>query len=141
MVLRAAGLRVTPQRQLLVEVARTMPGHFTAKAVHDRIVESFPGVSLVSVYRGLESLVELGLVTRTDLGSDLDQYEWAAGRGHHHLVCLACRQQIELPDKEMDDLRARLWERYGFAARIDHHAFFGLCRVCQAQREAEETSS
>jgi Fe2+ or Zn2+ uptake regulation protein len=141
MVLRAAGLRVTPQRQLLVEVARAMPGHFTAKAVHDRIVESFPGVSLVSVYRGLESLVELGLVTRTDLGSDLDQYEWAASHGHHHLVCLVCRQQIELPDKEMDDLRARLWERYGFTARIDHHAFFGLCRICQAQREAAEASS
>ncbi len=136
MVLRAAGLRVTPQRQLLVEVARLMPGHFTAKEMHDRIVETFPGVSLVSVYRGLESLMELGLVTRTNLGGDLDHYEWVAEHGHHHLVCLGCRKQIELPDGEIDDLRARLWERYGFAARIDHHAFFGLCRSCQAQRQA-----
>lgn len=137
-LLRAHGLRVTVQRLSLVEMARDLPGHFTVEAAHARIRQRVPGVSVVSVYRGLETLRGLGLVTRTDLGGHAALYEWAATMRHHHLICLACGAQRALPDAEMDDLRDRLLTRYGFRARIDHHAIFGLCSEggsCRDRRE------
>ncbi len=134
-LLRAHGLTVTPQRLLLVEIARGLPGHFTAKTVHEQVRRTYPGISVVSVYRGLETFRELGLVTRTDLGGANEHYEWASGPRHHHLVCLACGRQQELDDAEMDGLRARLLGHYGFHARIDHHAIFGLCQDCAADHK------
>ncbi|HWE61846.1 MAG TPA: Fur family transcriptional regulator [Chloroflexota bacterium] len=136
-LLHAAGLRVTPQRQLLVEVARGMPGHFTAKEVHARIAQTYPGISVVSVYRGLETLRELGLVTRTNLGGMLERYEWISQGRHHHLICLSCGGQQELADQVMDGLREHLVRQYGFHASIDHFALFGLCKGCAAQHGEE----
>jgi Fur family transcriptional regulator, ferric uptake regulator len=129
-ILRAYGLRVTPQRQLLVAVARAMPGHFSADDAHERIQRAYPGVSKVSVYRGLETLRELGLVTCTELGLNAVQYEWVQPARHHHMICTACGYEQDLPDDEMNALRERLAALYGFHASIDHHAIWGLCGEC-----------
>jgi Fe2+ or Zn2+ uptake regulation protein len=131
-LLRSYGLRVTPQRLLLVEAARDMAGHFTADAVYERIRLVYPGVSKVSVYRGLETLRELGLVTCTELGQHAAQYEWVAAARHHHMICTACGCEQDLPDEEMNALRDHLTALYGFHASIDHHAFWGLCQACFA---------
>jgi Fur family ferric uptake transcriptional regulator len=132
-LLRSHGLRVTPQRLLLVEVARSLPGHFGAEEVYDRVRAVYPGVSKVSVYRGLDTLREMGLVTCTELGGHAAKYEWAATARHHHLICTACGQLQDLPDEEMNALRERLRRQYGFTASIDHHAIWGRCRQCGEQ--------
>jgi len=129
-LLREYGLRATPQRILLVEVARNLPGHFTAEGVFERMKETYPTLSVVSVYRGLETLRELGLVTRTELGGDAAAYEWTEGERHHHLICTNCGCQTDLDDAEMIELRQHLLTRYGFHAAIDHLAIFGLCSFC-----------
>lgn len=131
-LLRAYGLRVTPQRLMLVEIARDMPGHFTAESVFQRVQMTYPSVSVVSVYRGLETLRQLGLVTRTHLGDNADLYEWTRNHRHHHLICTSCGGQLDLPDRIVDDLRSRLAADYGFSARIDHLALFGVCAECAA---------
>lgn len=137
-LLRAHNLAVTPQRLLLVEVARSMPGHFTAKSVHERVQQEYPSISVVSVYRGLETFRELGLVTRTNLGGMIEQYEWVDGGRHHHLICLSCQQQQILNDNVMNELRELLRARYGFHASIDHHAIFGMCAACAALATREQ---
>lgn len=129
-VLRAYGLRVTPQRLLVVELARRQQGHFTAESVHREIVRTLPTVSMVSVYRALETLCEHGLAACTELGGPAAEYEWTEGRPHHHLICQGCGARQELPDAEMDWLRARLQARYRFRASIGHFAIFGRCSAC-----------
>src|SRR5260370_25712549 len=87
MFLRGHHLRVTPQRLLLTEVVHTLPGHFTADEVYDRMRAVYPGVSKVSVYRGLETFRELGLVTCTEFGHHAAEYEWTSTPRHHHVLC------------------------------------------------------
>ena len=136
-LLREHGLRVTPQRLLLVEIVRGLPGHFTADQVYSRVRAAYPGVSKVSVYRGLDTLREQGLVTCTELGQHAAEYEWSGASRHHHLVCSHCGYQQHMPDDEMDALRTRLAADYGFHATIDHMAIWGLCKVCsQAHDDA-----
>lgn len=129
-LLREYGLRVTPQRILLVDTVRNMPAHFTAEEVHQRITHTYPTVSVVSVYRGLETLRKLGLVTRTELGETSAAYEWALGQRHHHLICTECGAVQQVDDAELHVLRDRLLAHYGFEAAIDHYAIFGRCRAC-----------
>jgi Fur family ferric uptake transcriptional regulator len=129
-LLREHGLRVTPQRLLLVEAARSLPGHFNADSVYDRLRAVYPGVSKVSVYRGLETLREQGLVSCTELGGHAVKYEWIGAQRHHHLICTRCGQQHDLPDAELNALREQLIQHYGFRASIDHFAIWGLCRAC-----------
>jgi Fe2+ or Zn2+ uptake regulation protein len=133
-ILRAHQLRVTPQRVLLVDVVSKTDGHFTAEEIHRCVQQTYPSVSLVSIYRSLETLRGLGLVTRTELGTHSAQYEWVGTARHHHMICIACGYQLELPDDELEELREHLRARYGFQASIDHHAFFGLCKGCGDRR-------
>lgn len=131
-LLREYGLRVTPQRVALVEIIREMPAHFAAEDVHQRIAERFPTISVVSVYRGLETLRRLGLVSRTEVGAASAAYEWSQGHRHHHLICTNCGGVAQFDDSELTPLREQLLAHHGFRAAIDHYAIFGLCRPCAA---------
>jgi Fur family ferric uptake transcriptional regulator len=138
-LLRRHNLRVTPQRLLLVDIAQGLQGHFTAEQIHQHMVAVYPSVSLVSVYRGLETLRELGLVTRTALGDVAASYEWVSATRHHHLVCTACGAHQEMDDHELDELRRRLSAGYHFQASLDHLAIFGRCNGCARASEPSET--
>ena len=137
-LLRRHSLRVTPQRLLLVDIAQGFQGHFTAEQIHHHMLSVYPSVSLVSVYRGLETLRELGLVTRTSLGNVAASYEWVSEVRHHHLVCTGCGVHIEMDDRELDDLRGRLNTGYHFQAALDHLAIFGRCAGCAAATTPNE---
>ena len=62
-LLRERGQRMTPQRQLILEAVQQLEGHISAEAVHAQVAARFPQVNISTVYRTLELLQELGLVT------------------------------------------------------------------------------
>lgn len=140
-LLRHYGLRVTPQRLLLIEIIRDQPAHFTAEEVYRQVRGTFPGVSVVSIYRSLETFRKLGIVTRTAIGDSSAVYEWALGDRHHHLICAICGHVDHLIDAELNPLRELLHARYGFEAAIDHYAIFGRCAACSARMARKELSS
>ena len=132
--LRDAGQRVTAQRLVMLEALR--PGeHLSADEVFARVEPQLPGVCRSTVYRTIELFRDLGLVSETDLGGGVRQFEPIDDR-HHHLVCRACGDQLALDDALVEPLRAAIRERHGFAAEIDHLAVFGLCAHCADESAA-----
>ena len=87
--LRAKGYRLTPQRQLVLD-AVTLLEHATPDEIGSQVQRSAPGVNLSTVYRTLELLEELGLVTHTHLGHGAPTYHPASTADHLHLVCRDC---------------------------------------------------
>ncbi len=131
--LRRAGQRATPQRLVILGALR--PGeHLSADEVFARVEPLLPGVNRSTVYRTLELFRDLGLVSETDLGAGVRQFEPLDGR-HHHLVCHFCGARIELDDALVAPLREAIQARYGFAAGIDHLALFGRCAACERGAE------
>ncbi len=127
--LRRVGQRATPQR--LVILGALHPGeHLSADEVFARVEGRLPGMNRSTVYRTLELFRELGLVSETDLGEGVRQFELLAGR-HHHLICRACGHQTELEDDLVAPLREAIATRHRFAACIDHLAVFGFCPACE----------
>lgn len=134
--LRRAGQRVTPQRLLILDTFR--PGeHLSADEIYARVKGRLPAVNRSTVYRTLELLRDLGLISETDLGGGVRQFELLDVR-HHHLVCRACGAMQELDDVLVDPLRQAVLARYGFVATVDHLALFGLCAGCGAARTHDE---
>ncbi len=135
--LREVGYRLTPQRMLIVSIIHESKGHITAEEIHNRVAQQYPYVDISTVYRTLQLLKKLHLVSETDLGGDRIQYELAAGTRHHHLVCHRCGATTALSDDVIEPLRARLAEKHGFQADMDHFAIFGLCEACH-RKQGEE---
>jgi Fur family ferric uptake transcriptional regulator len=130
--LKARGLRMTPQRQLILEAVAGLQGHITADRVHQAVVRQFPDVNITTVYRTLETLEGLGLVSHTHFHDGVARYHRATEEPHQHLICRGCGRDIELDLALLEPLAEELFRRYGFKAELDHAAFVGLCRACQA---------
>ena len=92
--LRAHGLRVTPQRLAVYTALRALGRHATAEDVLERVHGTVPGVSLPTVYAGLELLADLGLASRVHAGRAI-RYDPRADP-HHHFVCDTCGAVIDL---------------------------------------------
>jgi Fur family ferric uptake transcriptional regulator len=129
--LRARGLRLTPQRQLVLEAVHGL-GHATPDEVLAEVRRTASGVNVSTVYRTLDLLEELGLVTHTHLGHGSPTYHPAEAAGHLHLVCRECGSISEADPEVAAPLVARLEERHGFATDVQHFAIFGRCAACGA---------
>jgi Fur family ferric uptake transcriptional regulator len=130
--LRDEGVRLTPQRQLVLEVMAAEPGHLSAEEIHARVCERYPYVDLSTIYRTLYFFKEWGIVTETNLGHGRSVFQRRQAAPHHHLVCRRCGETRELAHQFLEPLEHSLMETLGFQADFNHLAIFGLCAACQA---------
>ena len=129
--LREVGYRLTPQRMLIVSIIHDSKGHVSAEEVHQRVKELYPFVDISTVYRTLQLLKRLRIVTETDLGGGSVRYELSQLERHHHLVCRQCGKTFAMDDAVIEPLRSALMDAHGFAADMEHFAIFGRCRACR----------
>ncbi len=130
--LRELGYRLTPQRQLILTALQESNDHISAEDIHARVCVEYPHVNISTVYRTLDLLKKLGLVTETDLGSGRFRYHPTEKGHHHHLICERCGTTIETAESPFLLLKRTLLKVYGFKANIKHLAIFGLCSKCRA---------
>jgi Fur family transcriptional regulator, ferric uptake regulator len=133
--LRASGYRVTPQRQLVLE-AVTKLNHASPEEICAEVNQTARGVNVSTVYRTLERLEHLGLVTHTHLGHGAPSYHLAAQAQHVHLVCRECGRVTELPPEAARPLVTALDEEHGFETDVRHLTVFGTCRDCRGHARA-----
>lgn len=137
-LLRDLGYRLTPQRLMIVEIVRNSDEHIFADEIFERAKSLYPHINISTVYRTLELLKELGLVTETDLGEGKVCYHWAEKGRHHHLVCQSCGKMIALEDSVLNSLQETIWNSYEFRANMSHLAIFGMCRQCQEKENVSD---
>jgi Fur family transcriptional regulator, ferric uptake regulator len=129
--LRERGYRLTPQRQLIVDILESATGHIAPEDVYQQVYRQFPCVNRSTVYRTLDLLEELGLVAHAHLGDGAARYHRTEEAGHLHLVCHECGTMIQIDDLDVAaDFLAALRARHGFVGDLTHHAIAGQCRHC-----------
>jgi len=129
--LREQGYRMTPQRQLILAALQQSNDHISAEEIHAHVCAIYPQVNISTIYRNLELLKKMGLVTETDLGSGRFRYHPAEKGHHHHLICEKCGATIETTESPFLTLRHTLLKEYRFRANISHLAIFGRCSKCR----------
>lgn len=138
--LRARGYRVTPQRQLVL-AAVTKLEHATPEEIWADVQQTASGVNISTIYRALELLEQLGLVTHTHLGHGAPRYHLAAEAEHVHLVCAECGRITQVPPEAVAPLLSALADNYGFQTDVGHLTVFGRCESCLAAAPADRPSA
>jgi len=133
------GLRLTAQRQAIIETAFSTHQHFTAEQLLAWSRRRDKSVSRATVYRTLPLLTESGLVREMDFGKDYKFYDpnYAEHPHHNHIICQDCEQIIEFESKKIEQLEREISQRLGFSvnshrlqltARCDEYRRLGTCQ-------------
>ena len=134
--LRGGGYKLTPQRRVIIgTIARTRE-HLTPSAIYERVHRKYPSIGLVTVYRTIDILAELGLICETHAGGSCRSYLMRRPSGHHHhLICSDCGKVVDFTDCDLKELERRLTKETDF--KINGHLleFLGQCRECSIKGE------
>lgn len=125
------GYRMTPQRMMILDAVQSADNHISAEDIYSQITIKYPHVNISTVYRTLELLKELKLVTETNLGEGRVRYHWSEHGHHHHLVCQKCGAVYDLDDNVFSSLTNILIKNYQFVPELNHMAIFGRCLKCK----------
>ncbi|MFI1830287.1 Fur family transcriptional regulator [Streptomyces sp. NPDC020412] len=134
--LRKRGYRLTPQRQLVLEAVDALE-HATPDDILCEVRKTASGVNISTVYRTLELLEELGLVSHAHLGHGAPTYHLADRHHHIHLVCRDCTAVIEADVEVAAPFTETLKQSFGFDTDMKHFAIFGRCEQCSAAPPAD----
>jgi len=133
--LRARGMRLTPQRRRIVD-ALTSLEHGTPDAVAATVAEDGgAALPLSTIYRGLDALEELGIVSHTHLDHRAPTYHLADHATHIHLVCLGCGTVSEAPIATAAEFAGNVREATGFDPDVTHMAIHGWCASCREKKQ------
>ncbi len=130
--LRARGERVTTARIAVAEVLAETEEHLNAEQIAERAERLRPGIHRATVYRALDALGELGLVTHVHLGKSGTTYHLAGDLAdeHLHVRCTECGSVLDVDGRTLDPVRRKLQRELGFRLDPEHVALLGTCQDC-----------
>lgn len=126
---RKHGLRMTRQRVLVLQALCDLGGHASAEKIYEVAVRRHE-IDLSTVYRTLERLRDLRVLSQTDLGRGCAEYEIVTDQPHHHLVCRSCGCVIDIDHTYLAASATAIRRDFGFEPIFDHFAIFGWCKKC-----------
>ncbi|MBA2347029.1 MAG: transcriptional repressor [Solirubrobacterales bacterium] len=136
--LAEAGYRRGGARDAVIELLAAQPCALSALEIEEALKGSARQVARASVYRVLDELEQLKLLSRIEVGQGITRYEAAHPHGehhHHHLVCDACGEVIPFEDEELERTIVRVARRVDFDVAEHDIVLHGTCARCAAQTE------
>jgi len=132
-LLKERPLRMTRQRQVILEELRATDQHPSADDLYSRVKQKLPRISLGTVYRNLEILSELGEIQTIASAGNLKRFDGEA-QNHYHMRCLGCDRLFDAPLEVIDALERALQTKTDFRVLSHRIEFVGFCRDCQTRR-------
>jgi Fur family ferric uptake transcriptional regulator len=116
--LNAKGWRLTPQREIILQVFQnlTQGNHLSAEELHDLLIKRGENVSLSTVYRTVKLMARMGILRELELAEGHKHYELnsASPHHHHHLVCVQCNRTLEFENDSIWKQGLKQVEKAGF---------------------------
>lgn len=132
--LRDRGLRLTPQREKILEVFFNLPegDHLSAEELHQRLKSHQLDISLATSYRTLKLLVSVGALRELDFSEDHKHYELSRNpeAPHHHIICSGCGKTEEFESPEVLQLAVNLLREKRYKLTDVQLKLYGLCQDC-----------
>lgn len=108
-----AGLKMTGQRRLILQVLTDSSDHPSVEDVYQRARNQDPSISIATVYRTLHLLDEMNLVQRHDFNENYSRFEVNLEH-HHHLIDLETGKVIEFQNEALEDMKVRIAKELGY---------------------------
>jgi Fe2+ or Zn2+ uptake regulation protein len=132
-------LRMTHQRELILEELGNCHSHPTADALYERIKKKLPRISLATVYRNLEILSEAGMIRKLEISGRQKRFDKEIEQ-HDHIFCVQCRRvdDIKFDQSRLVSLEEEQSQGYKISGcRVE---FFGVCPKCQAKNKKKQAN-
>lgn len=132
--LKDKGYKLTPQRRAILDIIiKTEGEHLTAEEIYDDVKKECPEIGLATVYRTVQLLEELEILSKLDFGDGSSRYELIheqENHQHHHLICTNCGRVTEVQGDLLEVLEHNIEEKYNFKVKNHSLKFYGLCSEC-----------
>jgi len=133
--LKEKGSKLTPQRRATLNVIIENKGeHLNTEEIYELVRKDCPEIGLATVYRTLQLLEEIEIISRINLDDGCSRYEIKTNdedHQHHHLICQECNKIIEVKIDLLDPLEKEIEKEYDFDIKDHKVKFFGLCTDCK----------
>ena len=126
--------RMTVQRQVVLEELKKLKTHPSADELYQKVRQRIPRISLGTVYRNLESLVEEGLALRLDAGPGPSRYDGFTKK-HYHIQCVNCYRLDDIMLKLKPEPKWKYPRLSDYAVQGFKVEFFGVCPTCLKQQQ------
>lgn len=135
--LRTAGHRVSAASRQVLDALFAADGPLSADQIAAGTEGSVTPLEITSVYRNLEKLEQLGVVSHVHFGHGPGLYALARDGDREYLICDRCGHVTSLEPKALDSVRSKLRKDFGHHARFSHFAIHGHCESCEREIAAE----
>ena len=138
--LKLQGVRLTRQRQILLDLIDQSGQHLDAERLYELAREKDPKINRVTVYRTLKLLKAGGLVDELDLmhhEGDQHYYETRLKQEHAHVICLRCGKIEEFFGDLLREMREQIESHFGFKIVLARTEVGGYCSHCHVLRTKE----
>ncbi len=142
--LKGRGYRLTISREAIINALRSTDKHLSAEDIYLTLHSKYPEIGLTTIYRTLELLDQMGIISKFDFGDSRARYELSGDYGnkahHHHLICTNCLKIIDYTDFIDDELellnktQKELSGKYNFDITGHLIRFYGLCDECKEEK-------
>ncbi len=128
-------MRLTAQRQIILEELSKVKTHPTASELYDMVRQRLPRIGLGTVYRNLELMADNGMILKLEVGGTQKRFD-ATTDTHYHIRCTGCGRVDDIDTPVMEDLVKAAAENTSYQVVGHHVEFTGICPDCQ---ESEKT--
>jgi Fur family peroxide stress response transcriptional regulator len=129
-VFRENGLPLTVQRKVILEALLDREDHPTTDQIYETVKDNLPGLSKATVYRVLDTLVQVGMVQKVFHTDAVARFDPMVSR-HHHAICRLCGELIDLEPEAVPDIPFPKMQS-GFEITDYSINFTGVCSGCQS---------
>ncbi len=131
-------MRLTPQRQVILEELAKVKTHPTANEVYDMVRKRLPRIGLGTVYRNLELMADNGMIMKLEVGGSQKRFD-ATTELHYHIRCISCGRVDDIEFSAMPQLDQLAANSSDYQVLGHHIEFSGICDSCDGPEE--ETAS
>ncbi|MBU0663572.1 MAG: transcriptional repressor [Proteobacteria bacterium] len=122
-------MRITTQRQIILEELLKVTSHPTANEVYDMVRKRLPRIGLGTVYRNLELMSETGMILKLEVGGTQKRFD-ATVSPHYHVRCMECGKVDDLKIPLQQDINEIAAKASHYQILGHHIEFTGLCADC-----------
>jgi Fur family transcriptional regulator, peroxide stress response regulator len=127
---RHPALRMTPQRQAILNAVRASHDHPRAADIFDRVRVVLPGIAFATVYNALHALADHGVILQLSFGDHASRFDGRTDR-HDHALCTRCGDLVDAVASPTPDTLQRAADEIGFAVYGHHTQLLGICARCR----------
>lgn len=128
--LTSQGQRVTQQRLAIYRYLIENDTHPTADDIYQALKVEYPSMSPATVYKTLELLLDLGLVTELGFADSPNRYD-GNPEEHVNLICTSCGRITDLEVSLLEHLKEVVSRKTQFELHTQRHEYYGRCPDCR----------